>query len=216
MYQIAIDGPSGAGKSTVAKALAKQLNILYLDTGAMYRALTHFALQRAVDTTDQAAVIALLDDFDIAFEAGQVVVNGAVVGAELRSTAVTARVSEVSAIAAVRDFMVAAQRRIAAAKSCVLDGRDIGTVVLVDAEYKFYITASDFVRAKRRFDEQLQCGYDVTFEEVLKDIRRRDLYDSTRRHSPLKIADDAVVIDSSNLTAAQVVAQIVEAVKHEA
>ncbi len=216
MYQIAIDGPSGAGKSTVAKALAKQLNILYLDTGAMYRALTYFALQRRVETADSAAVLALLADFTIEFKDDAVYCEGVDVSDAIRTAAVTTRVSEVSAIEQVRTYMVKRQREIAGQRACVLDGRDIGTVVLPNAKYKYYITASDFVRAKRRYDEQLLRGYDVTLEDVLKDIRRRDLYDSTRQHAPLKVADDALVIDTTNLTVAQVVAKILENVKEEA
>ncbi len=215
MYQIAIDGPSGAGKSTVAKQLAKQLKILYLDTGAMYRTLTLFALQRGINAITPQAIIDLLPDFTVEFKDDKVYCNGSDVSDEIRSTGVTTRVSEVSAIKQVRDYMVEAQRKIAGSRSCVLDGRDIGTVVLPNAKYKFFITASDFTRAKRRYDEQIKRGYDITFEEVLKDIRRRDLYDSSRQHAPLKVADNSIVLDTTDLTVDQVVAQILDKIKDE-
>ncbi len=215
MYQIAIDGPSGAGKSTVAKALAKALQILYLDTGAMYRALTYYALKNSVELADEQAIIALLEDFELNFNNDTVMVNDEDVTEQIRQTNVTTHVSQVAAIKQVRDFMVAKQREIAHHKSIVLDGRDIGTVVLPDAKFKFYITASDFVRAKRRYDEQIQRGYDVTLESVLNDMKRRDRFDSSRQYAPLKVADDAEVIDSSDMTVEQVVAYIVEQVRNE-
>ncbi len=215
MYQIAIDGPSGAGKSTVAKALAKKLNILYLDTGAMYRSLTYYVLKQAVEINNSQAIVALLDDFDLKFDGDNVVVNGEDITKAIRQTAVTTRVSEVSAIKEVRDFMVDLQRKIAGRQSIILDGRDIGTVVLPDAKFKFYITASAKTRAKRRYDEQLKRGDDVTFETVLNDMRRRDQFDSTRQHAPLKAADDAEIIDTTELTIDQVVAIISEKVYNE-
>ncbi len=216
MYQIAIDGPSGAGKSTVAKALAKALQILYLDTGAMYRALTYYALKHSIDLADEQAIIALLTDFKLNFSGSTVLVNNEDVTEQIRQTRVTTHVSQVAAIKKVRDFMVTKQREIANRKSIVLDGRDIGTVVLPDAKFKFFITASDFVRAKRRYNEQIQRGYDVTFDSVLSDMQRRDKFDSSRQYAPLKVADDAVVIDTTEMTVEQVVAYIVEQVHNEA
>ncbi len=216
MYQIAIDGPSGAGKSTVAKALAKHLNIQYLDTGAMYRALTYRALQQSVDVANSAAVIGLLDDLKIDFNGAEVLLNGKNVTAQIRQAAVTLQVSAVSAIKEVRQYMVAEQRRIAQLRSSVLDGRDIGSVVLPNADYKFYITASDLTRAKRRHAELLAKGDNATLDGVLNDMRRRDAYDSSRQFAPLKVAEGAVVIDTTTLTVEQVVAKIVGMLGDEA
>ncbi len=215
MYQIAIDGPAGAGKSTVAKLLAKQLKILYLDTGAMYRALTYFALKQAITINDDQAVIALLNDFDLKFNSDAVFVNGEDVTEAIRQSTVTSHVSQISAIKEVRDFMVAKQREIASRKSIVLDGRDIGTVVLPDAKFKFYVTASDIERAKRRYNEQIQRGYDVSLDDILNDIRKRDLFDSSRKHAPLSVAADAEIIDTTELSIEQVVETIIKKVNNE-
>ncbi len=215
MYQIAIDGPAGAGKSTVAKLLAKKLKILYLDTGAMYRALTCYALEQAIDLNDNQAVVALLNDFELKFDRDAVIVNGEDVTEAIRQSSVTSHVSQISAIKEVRDFMVTKQREIAGHKSIVLDGRDIGTVVLPDAQFKFYVTASDIERAKRRYNEQIHRGYAVTFESVLNDIRKRDLFDSSRKHAPLSVAADAEIVDTTELSVEQVVEKIIEKVKNE-
>ncbi len=215
MYQIAIDGPAGAGKSTVAKALAEKLFITYLDTGAMYRALTYFLLQNAVDIGDETAVVRALKKFDISYRDKSILVAGLIVDELIRSEHISRNVSAVAALQPVRQFMVAKQRDIAKRRSIVLDGRDIGSVVLVDAQFKYFITASPEIRAKRRYEEQLAKGADVVYEKVLSDIMARDTFDSRRAHSPLVVADDAEIIDSSEMTVEEVVNYIYQKVKDE-
>ncbi len=215
MYQIAIDGPAGSGKSTVAKALAKKLNITYLDTGAMYRALTYYLLREAVDLTDQAMVANKLEQFNLSYRGAEILVDGKVVSALIRSPEIGRNVSAVAALKCVRTFMVDRQREIAKQTSIVLDGRDIGSVVLVDAPFKYFITAAPETRAKRRYDERVARGEEVNYKDVLEDLIRRDKIDSTRAHSPLVVAADAEVIDTTELTVDQVVELIYRKVADE-
>ena len=206
---IALDGPAGSGKSTAARNLARELDILCLDTGAMYRACALACREAGVAVSDEDAVCALIGKTDLRVEyrdGRQVTMLGdRDVSEEIRSPGMSQLASEVSALACVRSAMVAMQRRIASEMSCVLDGRDIGTNVLPDARYKFFVTASDEVRARRRPEEDRAKGYDVRYEDVLRDIRERDKRDSERAIAPLKCAEDAVVVDTSDMSPEEVV-----------
>lgn len=194
---IAIDGPAGAGKSTIAKRLAQEIHIDYLDTGAMYRALTYHILQLNVDVEDEETIIKEAEKIDIDFNNNCIYLNGINVDIDIRTQKVSNNVSAVSKFARVRELMVDKQREIANGKSVIMDGRDIGTVVLPKAEYKFYLDASIDIRARRRY-EQLDQNMDI--EELKRDIANRDKMDLTREVSPLKKAEDAIVIDTSNMT----------------
>ncbi|MBO4308278.1 MAG: (d)CMP kinase [Clostridia bacterium] len=211
-FQIAIDGPSGAGKSTVAKALAKRLGIIYVDTGALYRAVGLFVRSRNVDPHDAAAVAALLPEIalELRYENGsqQVYLNGEATGDRIRTPEMSMYASAVSAIPAVRAFLLDTQRDIAAKNGVVMDGRDIGTVILPNADVKIYLTASDECRAKRRFLELREKGMETTYEDVLADMRRRDHNDSTRTVAPAVAAPDAVTVDSSGMSVEECVARI--------
>lgn len=215
-FQIAIDGPSGAGKSTVAKALAKRLGIIYVDTGALYRAVGLFVRSRNVDPHDVAAVAALLPEIalELRYENGsqQVYLNGEATGDRIRTPEMSMYASAVSAIPAVRAFLLDTQRDIAAKNGVVMDGRDIGTVILPNADVKIYLTASDECRAKRRFLELREKGMETTYEDVLADMRRRDHNDSTRTVAPAVAAPDAVTVDSSGMSVEECVARIGEIV----
>lgn len=209
---IAIDGPAGSGKSTIAKLLAKDYHILYLDTGAMYRACALKALRSGVDPDNEAQVCDLMRTLALTVEYAdgcqRTLLDGTDVSDELRTPEVSMAASSISRHECVRSKMVEKQREIAAKLSCVLDGRDIGTCVLPDADFKFFLTASPDVRAARRFDEMTAKGYRVDFEELRREIMRRDEQDSTRAIAPLRPANDAVIIDTSRLSVAEVLAAI--------
>lgn len=209
---IAIDGPAGSGKSTVAKAIARDYKILYLDTGAMYRACALKALCSKTDLESEEAIIDLMRDISLEIEyengAQKTVLDGRDVSEEIRKPEVSMAASTVSKYAGVRLKMVEKQREIAGRISCVIDGRDIGTVVLPDADFKFFLTANAEVRARRRYDELTAKGYNVNFEALKEEIVRRDEQDSTRAIAPLKQADDAVLIDTSAMSVDEVVAAI--------
>lgn len=204
-YIIALDGPSGSGKSTIANLLSEKLDISYLNTGSMYRALTLYFLKNKIGQ-DRKIDLNLLKDIKVDIKKDQVYLNGENVSKEIRDKEVTENVSWVSAIKIVRKYLVELQRKIASDKSIILDGRDIGTVVFPNAKYKFYLDASPKVRAKRRFDQK---EIDKPIEEIEKDIIKRDYLDSHREVSPLKKADDAIVIDSSYLTIDQTIEKII-------
>lgn len=206
-YSIAIDGPAGAGKSSAARELARRLHFDYLDTGAMYRALTYFALRRGICPDDAKGLCDALSDFRLDIKQNRVFVNGSDVSTEIRTPEVTAHVSAVSAHAFVREYMVAMQRDLSAKGNTVLDGRDIGTVVLPHADRKFFLTANPEVRAKRRFLDEKNDGT-MTLEEILNDQKRRDAYDASREISPLRCAEDAICIDSSDMTLEEVVEEM--------
>lgn len=209
---IAIDGPAGAGKSTVAKLLASKLNILYLDTGAMYRAVGLKALNSGVSVSDAEAVEKMLAtttvDVKLVGRTQRVYLDGNDVSTEIREHRVSAAASDVSAIPCVRYKMVELQREIAGKNDTILDGRDIGTFVLPNAEYKFYVTASADERARRRFEELTAKGVDCSLEKIKSDIVTRDYNDMHRALAPLKKADDAVEIDTTTLTIDEVVEKI--------
>lgn len=202
-YIIAIDGPSGSGKSTISNELAKILKIEYLNTGAMYRAVTYFFLENKLDeNASDSQIQSLLNKIKINFTNNEIYLNGKNIEKDIRTDQVTKNVSWVSANALVREKLVIMQREIANEKSFVLDGRDIGTVVFPDAKYKFYLTASTKERAMRRF---LQNESDLSVEEIEQAIKDRDLYDSTREISPLKKAKDAIEIDNSKQSIGQTI-----------
>lgn len=201
---IAIDGPSGAGKSTLAKMLAESLGFLYVDTGAIYRTLGLFTLQNGVDPADQAGVTALLDCVKIELRHGDdgyqhMYLAGADVTQEIRRPEISGYASVVSAIPAVRAFLLAMQRDIAKNHNVIMDGRDIGTVVLPNATAKIFLTASAQERARRRHKELLERGHETDYETVLRDIVQRDHNDSTRSAAPLRQAEDAVLVDTSGI-----------------
>lgn len=216
MINIAIDGPSGAGKSTLAKAIAKRLNLLYLDTGAMYRAVGLKALQNSINCTDEEQVTALLKftEVEVKYVDGiqRVLLDGIDIGDKIRNHEVSRAASDVSAIPAVRLYLVQTQRKIASGADCVLDGRDIGSYVLPNADFKFFVTASPEIRARRRHKELIEKGQQISFEKVFEDIVTRDYNDSNRSFAPLKQADDAVLIDTSYMTIEEVVQAVVEKV----
>ena len=207
-YNIAIDGPAGSGKSTVAKLLANDCHILYLDTGAMYRACALAALRAGIDVADEVQVCELMRDLalSVVYRDGvqHTLLGDEDVSALLRSPEISMAASTISRHPSVRLKMVEKQREIAGKMSCVLDGRDIGTFVLPDADFKFYLTASPEVRAKRRYDEMVARGEQVDFEALKRDIAARDEQDSTRALAPLKKADDAILIDTSDMTVDEV------------
>ena len=189
ILNIAIDGPAGAGKSTIAKILAKKMNLVYLDTGAMYRGSAYYAIKRGVDVADEKAVLAILPDLkmEIAYEDGtqKVIVCGEDVTPYIREHNISMAASTISKIPAMRLKLVELQREIAASTPCVLDGRDIGSYVLPNAKYKIFLTADAKVRAMRRVKELNEKGVEISFEEVLKDIEARDYQDTHRDFAPL-------------------------------
>ena len=212
IYNIALDGPAGSGKSTVAKILARDYNILYLDTGAMYRACGLKALRLGIDPKDRMAVEKMLPNLNVKVEyfdgAQHTILDGEDVSSAIRENAVSMAASSISAHPAVRVKMVEMQREIASRMSCVLDGRDIGSTVLPNAKFKFYITADSKIRAMRRFKELQERGENVEFEKLHAEIVARDKQDSEREFSPLVCAKDAVVIDTSEMDVESVVSAV--------
>ena len=216
-YSIAIDGPSGAGKSTQARRLAEAFNFIYVDTGAIYRTLGLACLRAGIDRKDTDAVMALLRglDIDIRYnEAGEqcMTLNGEDVSEEIRLPGVSIYASDVSAMPEVRSFLLHMQRKLAEENSVIMDGRDIGTVVLPDAGLKIFLSATPEARAERRLKELRQKGQDQSFEEVLKDINYRDEQDMNRAAAPLRKADDAVLVDCSEIDFEQTFALLCEIV----
>ena len=211
--KIAIDGPAGAGKSTIAKEIAKKMQLIYVDTGAMYRAMALFLLRNHVSPEDAAAIEKTCEDAEIGicYEKGQQVVylNGENVNDLLRSEEVGKMASISSQIKSVRRKLVDLQRRLAETTDVIMDGRDIGTCVLPDADVKIYLTASSRVRAQRRFDELQEKGIACNFDEIEKDIIERDRRDMTREESPLRKAEDAIEVDTSDMSIEQVIATII-------
>ncbi len=212
IFNIALDGPAGSGKSTIAKIIAKDYNILYLDTGAMYRACGLKALRLGISPKDGKAIESILPSLDVKVEyrdgKQHTMLDGEDVSLVIRENAVSMAASDVSAHSCVRYKMVEMQREIAKRMSCVLDGRDIGSFVLPDAKYKFFVTADSKVRAQRRFDELASRGESVDFEKLHQEMLVRDKQDSEREFAPLVCAEDAIVVDTSHMTIGEVVATI--------
>ena len=204
-YAVAIDGPSGAGKSTLARAAAERLGILYVDTGAIYRTIGLYVQRRGIDPKDTAAVLAALPDIRIGMDHDadgmqRMLLNGEDVTADIRLPEISMYASDVSAIQGVRDFLMEMQRSLARERSVIMDGRDIGTVVFPDAELKIFMTADPRVRACRRYDELRAKGDPVSLEEIERNVRERDKADMGRAISPLRQAEDAIVLDNSCMT----------------
>lgn len=213
-YNIAVDGPAGAGKSTIARSVAQKLNIIYVDTGAMYRGMALYILRQGIDPDDEQAVIAHCDEADITlkYEDGVQVVclNGENVNAYIRTEEVGSATSRISVLAPVRRRITALQQELAARTDCIMDGRDIGTCVLPYADVKIYLTASSAVRARRRYDELIAKGQNCDLAQIQADMEERDYRDMHREVSPLRQAEDAVLVDSSDMTPEQVIERILE------
>lgn len=219
-YAIAIDGPSGAGKSTIARAAAKRFGFIYVDTGAIYRTVGLAAYRGGVDRRDETAVEALLPQLEIAMrytDAGEqhMYLNGEDVTALIREPEISICASDVAALPSVRAFLMELQRRMARENSVIMDGRDIGTVVLPDAEVKIFLTASAEARARRRLLELEQKGMKQSFDEVLRDIKYRDEQDSHRAAAPLKKAEEAIVVDTSELSFAESLELVVKTIQQK-
>lgn len=219
MIRIAIDGPGGAGKSSVAKAVASELQIIYVDTGALYRTIGMFMMESSVDLKNADDVISNLDKFnlELKFTDGKQVIllNGNDVGDSIRTPEVSMAASYVSAIPEVRQFLLDMQRNIAKSNSVIMDGRDIGTVILPDAEVKIFLTASPEARAKRRYDELLSRGSNVTYEQVYNEMVQRDSNDANRTVAPCVAADDAIILDNSNFDPVETAAEVVRIIKEK-
>jgi len=213
IFRIAIDGPSGAGKSTIAKAVAKALDIDYIDTGAMYRAIGYKIDKEGVPFEEGDALAALLDSTDIDFVSGDIILDGVIVNDLIRTPEVSMLASKCAALPSVRAKLVEIQRGMGMRKSVIMDGRDIGTNVLKDAEYKIFLTASAEERAQRRFKELQEKGETQTYEEVLEDVKQRDYNDMTRELNPLRKADDAIELDTTGMGIDEVVAAVLDIVK---
>ena len=216
-YNIAIDGPAGAGKSTIAKKLAKELGYVYVDTGAMYRAIAYYFLQNQVDVNDEEAIASACPNVNvtIAYQNGdqQVLLNGENVNGVIRKEEVGKPASPTSVYPVVRAKLMDLQRELAMKENVIMDGRDIGTVVLPNADVKIFLTASSKVRAKRRYDELTEKGVECDFDEIEKDIIDRDYRDMHRETAPLKQAEDAILLDSSELDIDGVVNRMKEIIK---
>ncbi len=219
MINVAIDGPAGAGKSTVARAAAQKLGYIYVDTGALYRAVGVYCLRKGIETTDTQNVGAVLNEITVELKfidgVQHVFLNGDDVSTEIRLPEASMAASNVSAIPSVRAFLFDLQRDIAAKNNCIMDGRDIGTVVLPNAQVKIFLTADDTERAMRRYKELQEKGSTVTYQEVLDDLRVRDYNDSHREIAPLKPAEDSVIINTTNYTLEESINKIVETVEEK-
>ena len=214
---VAVDGPAGSGKGTVTKRIEKELGFLNLDTGATYRCVALQTLKENVDLKDEEKIIKIANDIDIKIantgDKDIVLLNGEDVSRDIRTKEVTSIVSQISSIIPVREKMVEVQRSLAIGKNVIVEGRDICTVVFPNADVKIYLDASEEVRAKRRFEENKQNGIDTTYEEVLENVKMRDYNDMHKKFGALKRADDAIVVDSSNLTIDEVVEKIKDIIK---
>jgi cytidylate kinase len=215
--KIALDGPAGAGKSTVAKAISKKLDIMYLDTGAMYRAVALHMLDNGITVAESERVEQALKDIDlvIKYEDGlqKMYLKGEDVSLRIRENAVSKAASDFSALQPVRTFLVKMQQDTARKNDCILDGRDIGTCVLPDADFKFYLTADSAERAKRRAKELIEKGQQVDVEKIREEIELRDYNDSHREFSPLRQAEDAVLVDSTNMNVDEVIKYITDIIE---
>ncbi len=211
---IAIDGPSGVGKSTIADLLAEKLEMIHLDTGAMYRCVAYYMLQNKVDLNNSEELNNALNNIHISFDNGAVYLNQSNVSEEIRTNEISMATSKVATLPAVRKKMVSLQQEIAKDKGYILDGRDICSVVLPDAEIKIYMDASSKARAERRYKEYIQKGIEADYETIYQDIVARDYQDSHREISPLVQAEDAIRIDTSNSSIEQVVEEVLNIINH--
>lgn len=213
MHSIAIDGPAGAGKSTIAKRVAKELGFIYVDTGAMYRSMALYFLRNGIKGNEEDKVADACNEIEVSieYEEGeqQVILNGENVNAYIRTEEVSMMTSDTSKYSKVREKLLSLQRDLAKKKDVIMDGRDIGTCVLPDADLKVYLTASSTERARRRYQEQMERGIECDFDQIEKDIIARDEQDMNREISPLKQAEDAVLVDASDMTIEEVVAKVV-------
>lgn len=216
-FNVAIDGPAGAGKSSIARAAAKELGFIYVDTGALYRAVGVYGLRNGIDNKNAEAVAGMLPHIsvELKFRDGvqHVYLNGEDVSEEIRTPPASMAASDVSAVPAVRQFLFDLQRDIAAKNDCIMDGRDIGTVVLPNAQVKIFLTASPEARAMRRYKELQEKGAKDTYEEVLADLLQRDYNDSHRAVAPLKPADDSITVDNSGLSLEDSIEQVLSVIR---
>lgn len=218
MINVAIDGPAGAGKSTISRAAARELGFIYIDTGALYRTVGLNALRKGADLADPESIAATLTDdlkVELRFVDGEqkMFLGGEDVSLEIRTPEASMAASKVSAVPAVREYLFDLQKKLAHENDCIMDGRDIGTVVLPDAKVKIFLTASPESRARRRYDELKEKGMDVKYEDVLADMKERDYNDSHREIAPLKPADDAILLDTSGFELERSVALIIKTIK---
>lgn len=211
--RVAIDGPGGAGKSTIAKAVAAALGLDYIDTGAMYRAVGYKVMCQDIDPKDEKAMEDMLKETEIDFSEGNIILDGQVINDKIRTAEISQKASQCSSLPVVREKLVQLQRKMAEAKSVIMDGRDIGTNVLKDAEYKFFMTASPEERARRRYDELKEKGQDVVYEQVLEDMIQRDHTDMTRKLNPLCKASDAIEVDTTGMGIQDVIDYIQKEIK---
>ncbi|MGV8145003.1 MAG: (d)CMP kinase [Alkaliphilus sp.] len=214
-FQIAIDGPAGAGKSTIAKKIASKLNYIYIDTGAMYRALTYEVLNKKISIDNIEEIICVAKNCDIVFRNMHIFINNKKIDEEIRSQHVSENVSFIAQIPEVRNILVDLQKKIASNNNIVMDGRDIGTKVLTDADLKIFLTASIEERALRRYNEIKLKNSDVSIKNIHNEIEKRDNMDESRKCSPLKKATNAIIIDTTSLTIEEVVDQVVLLVKNK-
>ncbi len=211
---IAIDGPAAAGKSTIAKKVAKTLGFTYIDTGAMYRVFTYYALLKGIDPKDESAVIKTIPEVDMELKPdNRVICNGVDVTKNIRTTEVAENVSYVASYKEVRLHLVKLQRKMAKKVSVVMDGRDIGTYVLPEAEVKIFQVASVETRAQRRYQENIEKGMDCSLEQITEELKKRDYIDSHRDFAPLKPAEDSVLLDTSELSIEEVVEKVLEIIR---
>lgn len=213
IFRVAVDGPSGAGKSTIAKAVADKLGIDYIDTGAMYRSVGYKMVCEGISVEDEERLRKMLDETDIDFYENNIILDGKIVNDKIRTSEISKMASLCSAVPAVREKLVELQRRMGEKKSVIMDGRDIGTNVFKDAEYKFFLTASPEERADRRYKELKEKGESISYDEVLNDIKQRDHNDSTRKLNPLRKADDALEVDTTGLSIEDVIDNVLKEIK---
>ncbi|WP_125153693.1 (d)CMP kinase [Clostridium rectalis] len=205
---VAIDGPAGAGKSTIAKLIGEKFNLMYIDTGAMYRAVALMAKRNGISEKEVEKLSSLVKSLNMKFINNKLFVNGEDVSKKIREVKISNIVSLYATVSEVRSLLVSLQQSMSQKYNVIMDGRDIGTVVLIDAPFKFYLVASPEVRARRRFNELKNKDIEVSYESILKDIKKRDYIDSTREVTPLRKAEDAIEINTSNLTIEEVVNEI--------
>ena len=213
---IAIDGPSASGKSTTAIGVASKLGITYLDTGAMYRAVTYTILKLKVDVTDDASISKFLEKINLSFDnSNNILVDGVQLSNKIRNQNISSQASKISQYPLVREKMVEIQRNIGNANDCVIEGRDIGTVVFPNANYKFFLVADLETRAERRYNDMIKSGENCKFKDVLDGIKKRDEMDTQRAHSPLSVADDAIVIDTGKIKINEQINKIIKIITNQ-